>query len=140
MYRTKKSNKQLLFCIRWVDEFIVAPEEFLGFHKVPNIESGTLVKIIKYILLRFQLSLQLCRGKCFDGASNMLGKRSGVAIQIYKEQPKVHYTHCHCYSFKFKYKRRNKIFWNAFWCNGHRWGDFCCHQIFTKTWETFGKP
>ena len=27
----------------------------------------------------------------------MLGKRSGVAIQNYKEYPKVHYTHCHCH-------------------------------------------
>ena len=27
----------------------------------------------------------------------MPGKRSGVAIQIYIEQPKAHYTHCHCH-------------------------------------------
>ena len=79
------NKEQLSFCIRWVDKFIVAPEEFLGFYKVPNIKSETLVKIIKYFLLRFQLSLQLCHGQCFDGASNMLGKRSGVANQIYKE-------------------------------------------------------
>ena len=51
------SNKeQLSFCILWVDKFLVAHEEFLGFYEVPHIKSETLVKIIKDILLRFQLS------------------------------------------------------------------------------------
>ena len=34
----------------------------------------------------------------------MLGKRSGVAIQIYKEQSKTHYTHFHCHSFNLSIK------------------------------------
>ena len=102
---TDISNKeQLSFCIRWVDKFLVAHEEFLGFYEVPNTKIETLVKIIKDILLRFQLSLQLCRGQCFDGASNILGRRSGVAIQIDKEQPKAHYTHCHCHSLNLSIK------------------------------------
>ena len=83
---TDISNKeQLSFFIRWVDKFLVAHKEFLGLYEVPNLKSETLVKIINDILLRFQLSLQLCRGRCFDDVSNMLGKRPGVAIQIYKE-------------------------------------------------------
>ena len=98
------NKEQLSCCIRWVDKFPVAHEKFLGFYEVSNIKSETLVKIIKDILLRFQLSLQLCRGRCFDGASNMLGKRSGVAIQIYKEQPKAHYIHCHCHSLNLSIK------------------------------------
>ena len=52
--------------------------------------------------MHFQLSLHLCRGKCFDG--NMLGKKSGIAIQIYKEQSKTHYTHCHCHSLNLSIK------------------------------------
>ena len=69
--------------------------------KVPNIKSKTLAKIIKDIILRFQLPLQLCHGQCFDVTRNMLGKRSVVAIQIYKEQPKAHYIHCHCHLLHF---------------------------------------
>ena len=108
------NKEQLSFCIRWVDKFLVAHEEFFGFYEVPNIKKETLIKTVKEILLRFQLSLQLGRGQCFDGASNMLGKRSGVAIQIYKEQPKATEQPLH-YSlplplFKFKYKGCNKIF------------------------------
>ena len=34
----------------------------------------------------------------------MLGKRCGVAIQIYKKQPKAHYTHCHCHSLNLSIK------------------------------------
>ena len=34
----------------------------------------------------------------------MLGKRSGVAIQNYKEYPKVHYTHCHCHFLNLRLK------------------------------------
>ena len=99
---TDISNKEQLFCMGWVDKFLIAHEEFLGFYEVPNIKSGTLVKIIKVVLLR--LSLQLCRGQCFDGASNMLGKKSGVAIQIYKEQLKTHYIHCHFHSLHLSIK------------------------------------
>ena len=96
----------------WVDKFLIAHEEFLGFYEVPNIKSGTLVKIIKVVLLR--LSLQLCRGQCFDGASNMLGKKSGVAIQIYKEQLKTHYIHCHFHSLHLSIKDVTRSSKNAF--------------------------
>ena len=34
----------------------------------------------------------------------MLLKRSGVAIQIYKEQPKAHYIHFHCHSLNLNIK------------------------------------
>ena len=43
----------------------------------------------------------------------MLGKRSAVAIQIYKEQLRAHYTHCHCYSLNLSIKdvtRSSKMF------------------------------
>ena len=74
-YTDISNQEQLSFCIRWVDKFLPAHEELLGFYEVPNIKSETLVKVIKDILLRFQLSLQLCRGQFF-----------GVAIQIFKEE------------------------------------------------------
>ena len=34
----------------------------------------------------------------------MLGQSSCAAIQIYKEQPKAHYTHCHCHSLDLSIK------------------------------------
>ena len=41
-----------------------------------------------------QLSLQNLSAQAYDGASNMLGKKSGVAIQILVVQLKVLATHC----------------------------------------------
>ena len=87
---TQTHKEQLSLCIRWVDKFLDEHKNFLEFYEVRNIKSETHVKIIKDILLRFQLSLQLYRGPCLDDASNLLGKRYGVAIQIYKEQLKAY--------------------------------------------------
>ena len=46
------------------------------------------------ILSRFKLSLQDCRGQAFDGASDVMGKTSGVATKLLVEQPKALVTHC----------------------------------------------
>ena len=40
-YRDISNKEQLLFCICWVDKFLVAYEEFLGFYEVPNIKNET---------------------------------------------------------------------------------------------------
>ena len=102
---TDISNKeQLTRCLRWVDDSFNSHEDFIGFYQVPNIKSDTLVMVIKDIRIRLQIPLQRCRGQCYDGASNMLGKKSGVAKQIYVEQPKAHYTHCHCHSLDLSVK------------------------------------
>ena len=67
-----------------------------GFYELENIKSDTIVNAIRDILLRTQISLDNCRGQCYDGTSNMLGKKSGVVKQIQDIQPKVFVTHCHC--------------------------------------------
>jgi len=88
---TDISNKeQLTFCVRWIDEKLDAHEDFLGFYNVPNISSETIVSVIKDALIRLQLSLDSCRGQCYDGASNMLGLKSGVARKLCDIQPKAH--------------------------------------------------
>lgn len=102
---TDISNKeQLTFCLRWVDDLFDIHEDFLGFYEVQNIKSETIVSAITDILLRIQISLDNCRGQCYDGASNMLGKKSGVAKQIQDKQPKAFVTHCHCHSLSLSVK------------------------------------
>ena len=77
---TDVSNKeQLTICLRWVDDYLESHEHFMGFCELTNIKSETIVAAIKDALLRTQLSLDKCRGQCYDGASNTLGKKSGVA-------------------------------------------------------------
>ena len=74
--------EQLLFNIRSADDDLEVHEDFLGFYEVDNIKSDTIVAAIKDSLLRFNLSLDSCRGQIYDGASNMLDKKSGVAPQL----------------------------------------------------------
>ena len=84
---TNVSNKeQLNFCMPWVNNEPEVCEKFLGFYKIPDIKSSTIVTVMKDIVLRYQLNLDLCRGRCYDGASNMSVKSSGVATQIFVEQ------------------------------------------------------
>ncbi|KXJ16287.1 hypothetical protein AC249_AIPGENE28260 [Exaiptasia diaphana] len=59
--------------IRWIDEELEAHEDFLGFVNIPNICADTIVAVIKDLFSRLTLSLNNMRGKCYDGASNMLG-------------------------------------------------------------------
>ena len=77
-YTDVSSKEQSSFCIRWVNESLDVFEKFLGFYEIPNIASDTIANAIKDVLIRYQLSLD----KCYDGASKMLGKSSGVAVKI----------------------------------------------------------
>ena len=80
---TDVSNKeQLAICLRHVDDYLVAHEEFIGFYHIPNIFSDTIVSVIKDVQLRMNLSLFKCRGQCYDGAGTMAGCRNGVAAQL----------------------------------------------------------
>ena len=102
---TDVSNKeQFTFCMHWVSNDLEISEKFLGFYEIRDIKSSTIVTVMKDILLKYQLNLDMCRGQCYDSASNMLGKSSAVATQIFAEQPKAHYTQCHALSLSLSVK------------------------------------
>ena len=107
-YTDIANKEQLTLCLRWVDENFIAHEEFIGFYEVKNIKSDTIVAAIRDALLRIQISLEKCRGQCYDGASNMLGKKSGVAKQISDIQPNAFSTHCHCHCLSLSVKTMTK--------------------------------
>ena len=58
----------------------------------------TIYSVIKDLLIRCEIPLQLCRGQAYDGAANMLGKRSGVAARILDENAAAILVQCfgHC--------------------------------------------
>ena len=90
------SNKeQMVLCMRWVDENLIPHEEFIGLHAIPDTSADEIVAIIKDILLRMNLRIENARGQCYDGASSMSGKRSGVATQMKSLNRKCLYTHCY---------------------------------------------
>ena len=88
------NHEQFLTCLRWVDQFLEVYEDFIGLYKVGNIKADTLRTAIEYVLLQLAISLQNARGQCYDGASNIMGLRSGLATQILDKSPKAFLIHC----------------------------------------------
>ena len=103
---TDVSNKQQVsICLRWVErKELRVYEDFVGFYEVHNIGSATIVNAITDALTRLNLPISKCRGQAYDGASNMMGKKSGVATRIKELEPKALDTHCHCHSLNLSVK------------------------------------
>ena len=93
---TDKSNEeQAVIVIRWVDDTMEAHEEFIGLYKLPSIDAETIFKMILDVLKRLNLSTTKIRGQCYDGASSMSGKKSGVSTRFLDLEPRALYTHCY---------------------------------------------
>ena len=73
-------------------------EDPVGLFRVPDTRAETLFLVIKDLLIRCNLPLELCRGQAYDGASNMQGKRTGVATRILSENPAAIPVHCFAHS------------------------------------------
>ena len=63
---------------------------------------------IKDVLSKLQLSLVNCRGKCYDGASNITCHKPGVVKRIQDLQPKAYPTHCHGHPLSLSVKDTTK--------------------------------
>ena len=103
-YTDITNKEQFSFCIRTVDDNLEVKEDFLGFYELENIKIVRAVNAIKDILLRFNFSLQHCRGQTYDGASNIMGKKSGVATKLLVAQHKTLFTHCQGHSVSLAVK------------------------------------
>ena len=88
------NHEQFFVCLRWVAQFLQVHEDFIGLYKVDNIKVDTLLTAIEDVLLRLAIPLQNALGQCYDGASNMVGLRSGLATQILDKSPKAFLIHC----------------------------------------------
>ena len=65
-----------------------------------HICSSTLTSAINDVLTRLNLRISNCRGQCYDGASNMVGIRSGVTTVLQREEPRAILTHCYGHSLQ----------------------------------------
>lgn len=96
---TDVSNReQLKLSIRWVNDNYEVSEDPVRLFALPNTTANTITEVIKYLLIRCNLPLSLCRGQAYDGAATMQGRRKGVATQIRDSNPAalpVHFFgHC----------------------------------------------
>lgn len=70
-------------------------EDPVGLFALPNTIASTITEVIKYLLVRCDLPLSLCRGQAYDGAATMQGRQKGVATPINPAALPVHYfRHC----------------------------------------------
>lgn len=77
-----------------------AVKSFIGLYNEDNIKAGTPLVAMKDVLLHLNLSLKDIRGQCYDGASNMMGCKSGVPSQIQKDATKAISSHCYGHSLQ----------------------------------------
>ena len=92
------TEEQCVVVIYWVDNGLQAHEDFNRMYVTASTGANSIVAIIKYALMRMNLSLAQCRGQCYDGAAVMQGRRNGVAAQILQVEPRALYTHCYSHS------------------------------------------
>ncbi|XP_044172417.1 zinc finger MYM-type protein 1-like [Acropora millepora] len=70
-------------------------KEFVGFHLCEEGTSGRAIKEMKETAVTdLGLSMDDCRGQCYDGAGNMAGQLNGASSSIAKEHGKAMYVHC----------------------------------------------
>ena len=93
---TDMSNtEQMVVCLRVVDNDLKVYEEPVGLYSLESTSASAIVSTVKDVLLRMNLRIDMCRGQCYDGASNMSGSNSGVAAQITSLEHRALYTHCY---------------------------------------------
>ena len=94
------SNKeQLPLVLRFVDRERNVREEFIGFCECEDGVTGqAIATLIKKVVQKLGLSMDYCKGQCYDGAGNMSGPCNGAAAIVRRQYPKAIYTHCmaHC--------------------------------------------
>ena len=69
------SKEQLVSSIRWVDDFFVIHEDFIGMHLLERTNADQIVAVLKNGPLRINLNIQRARGQCRAGWRSDEGRR-----------------------------------------------------------------
>ena len=91
-------NEQVSIMVRFVDNQENIQEHLIGFSAVERANAETLFKLLKDTLISHDLNLSNIIGQCYDGASTMMGRYSGVQARVKDEVPHAIIVHCygHC--------------------------------------------
>ncbi|XP_060217059.1 uncharacterized protein LOC132644483 [Lycium barbarum] len=87
-------KEQMAIVLRYVDRWGSVVERFIGIVHVRNTSALCLKEAIVNYLAQHSLSLSNIRGQCYDGASNMQRRLSGLKILIQQESRSAHAIHC----------------------------------------------
>ena len=78
----------------YTDDNFIQHSRFLGYYNAPDTTAETLFLCIKDVFLRLNLPLEKLKGYCFDGASNMSGRFSGVQARLGEVCQGSLFVHC----------------------------------------------
>ena len=82
------NEEQFVIYIRWIDDNLIAHEDFVSLKPVAKCTSEMIVIVIKETINQMRLKVSNLRGQCYDGAAVMEGHKNGVAAKIKEENPK----------------------------------------------------
>ena len=91
--------EQLSVCVRYVNSSGVIAENFLGFTSMYELDARALTENIIAVLTKQGLNVKQCIAQCYDGASVMSGKRSGVQAR-FREITGSPCIYIHCYAHR----------------------------------------
>ncbi len=92
---TDISAKEQFSChLFYTNGNFIQQSRFLGFCNAPDTLAETLFLCVKDVFLRLNLPLEKLKGYCFDGASNMSGRLSGVQARLREVCPGSLFVHC----------------------------------------------
>jgi hypothetical protein len=89
--------EQISLCVRYVTNDFIINERFLGFWSTATTDGATLFTLLTDTLLSLGLSLNQVRAQCYDGASNIRGRYSGLAARVQEVENRAIYIHCHAH-------------------------------------------
>ena len=87
-------KEQFSICLQHVSTDLESSCDFLGFYNAPDSTADTLFKVIKDVFLRLGIPMDRLQGYCFDGASNMSGRISGLQKRLTDVCEGALYVHC----------------------------------------------
>lgn len=89
---SNKENPSVV--IRFLDSTKTVREEFVGFYFCEDVTTGAAIKdLIIGAVVELELSMDDCRGQCYDGAGNMSGRLNGVSSLLRAEHNMAIYVH-----------------------------------------------
>jgi len=89
--------EQVSICFRISLNDLSTKEFFMGFYETGKTNSETLCNIVKDVFARYDLKMSNLRGQCYDGASNVSGRITGLQARIKELEPRAVNVHCNAH-------------------------------------------
>ena len=95
---TASNDEILSICLRYVNKQFEICEVLMMFVELERITGECIAKALLKFCKDAGINVTECKGKCYDGVSNMQSQKKGAASYISKESPSAIVTHCYSHN------------------------------------------